>query len=336
MRKKVIIGISGGIDSAISAFLLKEKGYEVIGLTLLLNEEQDLENARRIAQILGINLIVKDLISAFKEKVISPFLKEYSVGRTPNPCAMCNRYIKFPELYKQACLLNADEIATGHYAITKKKPFGLFKGKDPIKDQSYFLSLVDIKYLERTIFPVGHLTKVEVKNLARKIGIDRFTSFKGSQDICFIKGSFRDFIKRNLGSKLKKGLIRDTSGKKLGEHDGIGLYTVGQRRRLRIAAGKRQYIVKLDPLKNEIIVGSYEDLIRERFIVTEVNWLTPIQKNMEGEVKIRYHTPPSKAKFTLLNGSAEVSLFSPIPAITPGQVATFYLGDQVIWGGIIA
>ncbi len=336
MTKRVVIGISGGVDSAVSAFLLKEKGYEAIGLTFILIEEQDLTNARKVAQKLGINLIEKNLISTFKEKVINPFLKEYSLGRTPNPCALCNKYIKFPELYKEASRLGADKIATGHYAITREKPFGLFKGRDPHKDQSYFLSLVEEKYLKKTIFPVGEFTKEEIKNLARKIGIDKFVSFKGSQDVCFIREGLKNFIRKKLGNKLKKGVIKDTSGEKLGEHDGISFYTIGQRRRLNIATGKRRYIVKIDPIKNEIIVGDLKDLLKDRFMVKEINWLVPLEKSMEGEVKVRYHTPPSKAKFIFLNGTAEVLLHSPISAIAPGQIATFYLNDQVIWGGIIA
>lgn len=335
LREKVVIGLSGGVDSAIAAFLLKEEGYEVIGVNFILSENHSPIGARDICKRLGLELLEFDFTSQFKAEVVNYFLKEYLEGRTPNPCAICNRRIKFLKLWEIANSLGASYIATGHYSIVKRDPFGLFKGKDPKKDQSYFLSLVDRKLLEKTLFPLGEKTREWVLKKAHDLGIAHIVSFKGSQDICFIKGSFREFIKSELRDRLKRGVIRDKWGKVLGEHEGIALYTIGQRRRLNIATGVRQYIVSLDARKNEIVIGSLEDLLKNEFLVSQVNWLCE-ERKLEGEVKIRYHTPPYKAyAIPYLNGEVKVILREPVPAITPGQVATFYVGEQVIWGGII-
>jgi len=335
MRHRVVIGLSGGVDSGVSAFLLKEEGFDVIGVTFILNKGQDIERVRKIAKVLDADLKEVNLINDFEQKIINYFLEEYSKGRTPNPCALCNRLIKFPELLKQAISLNADFISTGHYALIRREPFGLLKGKDPKKDQSYFLSLVDREILRKTIFPLGERSREEVINLAKKIGIDKFVSFKGSQDVCFIEGSFRNFIKKTLRDKLKRGLIKDLSGKTLGEHEGIALYTVGQRRRLNVATGIRQYVVALDAENNEVIMGKFEDLLRKDFIVNNVNWFID-ESEIQGEVKVRYHTPPSEARaIPIGSGRVKVILKEPLAAITPGQLATFYIKDQVVWGGII-
>lgn len=332
---KVIIGISGGADSGVSAFLLKEKGYEVVGVNFILSENHSSQKARQIARILNIEFMEVDISQEFKQKVIDYFLEEYLKGRTPNPCAICNRKIKFSKLWEIAETMGADYIATGHYARVNRNPFGLFKGIDSKKDQSYFLSLVERRFLEKAIFPLGEKTREWVLNMADKLGIKHIVSSKGSQDVCFIDGSFRDFIKDRLRNELKRGLIKNKSGKILGEHEGIALYTIGQRRRLNISTGTRQYIISLDPIRNEIILGDYEDLIKTEFIVKKVNWLCE-RKEVEGKVKIRYHTPPFKAfAIPISDDEVKVLLKEPATAVTPGQIATFYLEDQVIWGGII-
>lgn len=333
--EKVVIGISGGVDSAVSAFLLKKHGYEVTGVNFILSENHSSQKAKDIANILGINFIEVNLSSEFNKEIIAYFLEEYMMGRTPNPCAICNRKIKFSKLWEVAKSLGANYIATGHYAIVKRNPFGLFKGKDGKKDQSYFLSLVEKDLLERAIFPLGERTRDWVLTMASSLGIGHIVSSKGSQDICFISGSFRDFIKDKLKDNLKKGIIRSKSGEILGVHDGIALYTIGQRRRLSVATGRRQYIISLDPQKNEIVVGDLEDLMKREFIVKKVNWLDEIRE-IVGEVKIRYHTPPFKARaIPITEDSVKVILLEPALAVTPGQIATFYVENQVIWGGII-
>lgn len=335
IKEKVVIGLSGGVDSAISALILKDEGYEVIGVNFILSENHSPINAKDICKRLGLELLEIDLTSQFKTEVIDYFLKEYLEGRTPNPCAICNRRIKFLKLREIANSLGASYIATGHYAIVKRDPFGLFKGKDLKKDQSYFLSLVDRELLEKTIFPLGEKTRDWVLKKAHDVGIAHIISPKGSQDICFIRGSFRDFIKSKLGDKLKKGIIRNKWGKVLGEHEGIAFYTIGQRRRLNVATGVRQYIVSLNARRNEIIIGDLEDLLKSEFLVSQVNWLSE-KREVEGEVKIRYHTPPYKAyAIPSRENEVKVILKEPISAVTPGQVATFYVGEQVIWGGII-
>ncbi|MCS7233666.1 MAG: tRNA 2-thiouridine(34) synthase MnmA [Synergistetes bacterium] len=335
MTEKVVIGLSGGVDSAVSAFLLKEQGYDVVGVNFILSENHSSEKARKIASRLGINLLEIDLTSLFKTEVIDYFLGEYLEGRTPNPCAICNRRIKFLKLWELAESLGASYIATGHYAIVKRFPFGLFKGKDPKKDQSYFLSLVDRELLEKAIFPLGEKTREWVLKKAQDLGIADIISPRGSQDICFIEGNFREFIKDKLKDKLKKGVIRDISGKILGEHEGIALYTIGQRRRLGVATGIRQYIIALNAERNEVVLGALEELFKSEFKVKQVNWLSE-EKEVKGDVKIRYHTPPSKAlAVPVQDGRVKVVLEEPITAVTPGQVATFYSGNQVIWGGII-
>lgn len=334
-RERVLIGLSGGVDSIVSAYLLREQGFEVLGITFILHSKHDLERVRRLAEKLKIELIELDLSSNFEKGVINYFLEEYAKGRTPNPCAICNRHIKFLELDKQASLLGADYIATGHYARVSRNPLKLMKGKDPKKDQSYFLSLVKPEILKRALFPLGEMTREEVLEIAKSLNIDNIVNPKGSQDICFIEDSFRNFIKKALRDRLKKGIIRDSSGKVLGEHEGIALYTIGQRRRLNIATGKRQYVIALDPERNEVILGNPEDLLKEEFTVKEVNWLINEAK-LEGEIKIRYHTPPSKAiVLPIEKDRVKVILKEPIFAVTPGQLATFYIEDQVAWGGII-
>jgi tRNA-uridine 2-sulfurtransferase len=361
MKKKVVVAMSGGVDSSVAAYLLKEQGYEVIGLFMSLGaclEKMapkrkaccsifDAQDARKVADLLDIKFSVLDFKAEF-EQIINYFCSEYNSGRTPNPCIRCNQYLKFGKLMDYADKLGADFIATGHYArITPEgKYYLLKKGLDKTKDQSYVLFPLTQKRLARVLFPLGELTKPEVRRLAKKIDLP-VKDKPESQEICFVPGNdYRNLIKQRLPHRLKEGVVKDTSGKVIGHHQGFQLFTIGQRHGLGIALGVPAYVTQIIPETNTVILGAKETVYKTTFLVDEVNWISlfdetikPVKTSagwLETEIKIRYLHKQSKAKIKFLdNNQIEVKFDEPQWAITPGQAAVFYLGDIVLGGGWI-
>jgi len=356
IKQKVVVAMSGGVDSSVAAALLKEQGHEVIGVTMQIWRKRDerqetclpagkagdeksccsvsaVEDARRVADKLGIPYYVLNFRDIFKKAVIDDFIREYNNGHTPNPCVRCNRFVKFDALLKKVRGLGADFIATGHYARVERNngSYLLKKGIDKKKDQSYFLYPVSQEALSRTIFPVGGLTKAEVRGLARKFGL-KVADKKESQEICFVEGSIGDFF------KPQKGDIIDMKGKVVGTHKGYQLYTVGQRRGLGLSRPNPAYVVKIDAKSNKITIGDKGDVYGDDLTVGQMSYIyvNRLTSPMGAKVKIRYNSPETDAEIMPLSqGKVRVMFKEPQFAITPGQSAVFYDGDNVIGGGII-
>lgn len=347
--EKVAVAMSGGIDSSLAAALLKEKGHHVMGVTMLVHRENEFDasssfinHARRVADALDIPHYVIDLKDIFHEKVIAPFGEEYRMGRTPNPCVRCNRYIKFDALSKQATSLGARYFATGHHArVVQDDNSGrilLRKGVDREKDQSYFLCALTQEQLHRAIFPIGHLTKKEVRAIAgeKKIPIIRRPE---SQDICFIPdNNYAEFLKDFIPQASQPGPILDERGNILGNHRGIMNYTIGQRRGLGIAASEPRYVIAIEPKNNAIIVGRRENALGDELVAADINWVS-IDRPTEpitAKAKIRYRHPEADVIITPVDkDSVYVKFKEPQLAITPGQAIVFYDGDKVLGGATI-
>lgn len=346
--------MSGGVDSSTAAGLLKERGYEVIGATMRIWKEMDgekspyrccgvadVEDARRVAQQLGIPFYVLNLEEEFEKEVIQYFCKEYGEGRTPNPCILCNSKLKFGIFLEKALALEADFFATGHYARSvfdqEAERYLLKKGLDQGKDQSYVLFSLTQSQLRHTLFPLGECQKEEVRRKALQLGL-RVHDKPESQEICFIReDSYHPFLSERLKETLKPGPILDREGNFLGRHKGIPFYTIGQRRGLGLAAGKPFYVVRIDAEKNAIVVGEERDVCHDKFTVDSVNWMAcQPTSSFPAWVKIRYGHPGSEALlFPAEEDRVEVRFKSPQKAITPGQAAVFYHGETVIGGGWI-
>lgn len=345
MKKRVIVGLSGGIDSSMAAYLLKKRGYEVIGLYLDLNvgnNKQKIKTVKDIAQHLNIELRIKNLANFFKQRIIDNYINSYLKALTPNPCIRCNKFIKFKALYEQMLKIKAHYIATGHYVrIIHKGPEGsyfLSKARDKSKDQSYFLYRLKNKELSKVIFPLGKLTKKQVKEKAKKIGLDKFPK-KESQEICFIPEKKQsEYFESRYNIKPAKGDIINIEGDKIGEHKGFMLYTIGQRKGLGIAYKEPLYVVGINAEKNIIVAGCKEDLYRKSFKISKVTFVQekPPAKEFIAKVKIRYRHKESKAVIKQHSKSIwQVEFSRAQRAITPGQSAVFYDGKNVIGGGII-
>jgi len=343
IKGKVVVAMSGGVDSSVAAALLKEKGYDVIGVTMQLwpdNGRSDgccslsaVEDARRVAAQLKIPYYVLNFRDIFKKHVINNFISEYNRGRTPNPCVVCNERIKFDALLKKAKALGARYLATGHYAriVKERGGYSLKKGRDPEKDQSYFLYPLSQKALSMTLFPLGDMTKSEVRDIARSLGL-KVADKKESQEICFVEGSYKGLF------NPKEGDIVDRSGKLVGKHKGYQLYTVGQRRGLGISGEKPSYVVKIDPKRNKITVGNKGDVYGDDLLAGKLNLFNTglISRPITVKARIRYKSPAAEAKLMPLNkGKLRVMFKSPQFAITPGQSIVFYKGNKVLGGGII-
>ncbi len=334
--EKVLLAMSGGIDSSVAAYLLREKGMAVEGVFFILfDEPANIDLAKQTANFLNIKLHIEDLREQFKADVITPFFEGYKRGITPNPCVICNRKIKFPLLKQLAERVNAMYIATGHYARIVKKnnlPF-LMKGIDNKKDQSYFLYGIERALLSHLIFPLGDHTKNHVREIAEKVGIPSKVA-EESTEVCFLKDKrYYESIR-----PLKAGpIIEMSSGKIIGQHRGIHLYTIGQRKRLGIASPHPLYVIKIEPSENAVYVDSKEKAFMREFVVDELNWLWDIEKEeFICGVKIRYAMNPEKATVTLINKDRATVVFDkPQFAPTPGQSAVFYNGDMVLGGGVI-
>jgi len=355
-NNKVVVAMSGGVDSAVAAFLLREKGYEVIGITMQVwpNDSLDdmgkksccslsaVEDARRVADLLDIPFYVLNFREIFEEKVIQYFMQEYLDGKTPNPCIACNRFIKFEELLKRALQLEAFYIATGHYAAISRdrseERYALYRAADTLKDQTYALYSLTQYQLEHTLMPLGDYTKVQIREIAKKIGL-KIAGKPDSQEICFVPDqNYGKFIESRLCKKIEQGNFVDLEGNILGVHKGIVNYTIGQRKGLGISGQEPYYVVRLDIEKNRVVLGRNKDVFSKRVLVKDINVIASkmLADSFDCTVKIRYGVKESSAFVHRLNDDTlEVLFEEPQRAATPGQAAVFYDGRRVLGGGTI-
>jgi tRNA-specific 2-thiouridylase len=354
---RVAVAMSGGVDSSVAAALLREQGHEVFGITMRvwnpspLPAEQEgascagdssdhVADARRVADQLGIPLFVVDFQEEFRRLVIDDFVGEYYHGRTPNPCVRCNRTVKFGLLLDKARELGAEYLATGHYARIERGDDGFFhllKGDDPRKDQSYFLFALTQEQLSRSLFPLGGLTKPEVRAIASRIGL-RVAEKGESQEICFIPDDdYVRFLEAEKGSGLLSGDIVDSQGSVLGSHCGTYRYTVGQRRGLGIAWREPLYVLGVDAERRQVVVGSKEELYRDGLTAVRMNWFMPTPATeFDASCKIRYRHQPVACRVLPLPGNrVEVRFLEREKSVTPGQAVVFYDNDRVVGGGWI-
>jgi tRNA-specific 2-thiouridylase len=360
--KKVIVAMSGGVDSSVAAALLVKQGFDVVGIFMrfwsapeegqgpALNKCCSFEayaDARRVAQKLGIPIYTLNMKVPFKKLVVDYFLKEYQSGRTPNPCVECNRFIKFGELLRKAKALGADYVATGHYARLRREDgrWKLLKGKDREKDQSYFLYTLTEEKSKHILFPVGDYTKPQVRQMAKKFGL-LVHAKKDSQEVCFVGASLKNFLKKYFppkadppwAEKVKSGkIVEMESGKVLGSHDGLPFYTIGQRRGLKLGGGP-WYVVKIDTKKNILLVSSdQKKLLAKEMAVTKVNWISGSAPKLplRAQVKIRYKHKEAPCVIKKSKNNYKIIFTKSQRAVTPGQSAVFYRGDEVFGGGII-
>ena len=351
---KVVVAMSGGVDSSVAAALLKQQGYEVIGVMLRLWSELGKEDsnrcctpdsmalARRVAAKLDIPFYAVDVKDLFRSTVVQTFLDGYAQGVTPNPCLVCNRQIKWDYLLKHALALSADYLATGHYArkrTTKDGQQELLRAVDQSKDQSYVLHVLTQEKLARALFPVGEYPKSEIRNLALTFGLPAATR-TDSQDLCFLAGEdYRDFLRRNAPEIGRPGPIVTRDGRTLGEHQGLADYTIGQRKGLGVSSPVPLYVLAKDATTNTLIVGVEDELGSLELTAVDVNWIAgePPSSPFRAQVKTRYTAKESQALVTPLEGNkAEVRFEVPQRDITPGQAAVFYHEDIVLGGGLIA
>jgi tRNA-uridine 2-sulfurtransferase len=345
-KPKVVIAMSGGVDSSVTAGLLVEQGYEVQGVSLRMWEGRlgprvcsDYRGAKEIAEFLGIPHELLDLRSQFVETVVKPFAQDYIRGRTPNPCIACNRDFKLGTLLQWAKQQQADYVATGHYARIKRDnasgQTSLLRGVDEAKDQSYFLFALSQDQLAHTIFPLGHMHKNQVREKARRFGLS-VADRPESQDICF--GDYKALVQSHADAKdLGAGDIVDRSGKVLGRHNGIHSLTIGQRRGLGIAAPKPSYVIDIDHASKRVVVGSKSELACSGLTMERMNWLEPpVAQVFEAQVQIRYRSPAIPSVIHLKeNNSCQVRFNEPYPGVTPGQAAVIYDAEKLLGGGWI-
>lgn len=341
-QKTVVVAMSGGVDSSVTALLLQQQGYKVIGLTGKMTDTTSantvVQNAKRVADMLGIELIVFNTIDRFQEKVIDYFVNSYKLGKTPNPCIMCNQYVKWGILFDYATeILDADYFATGHYADIRNIDgfYKLYPAKDEHKDQLYFLYRLNQKHLSKTLFPLYHYEKAQVKQIAKDFNLPPKDS-KESQDICFIQKpvTTKSFLIDKFG--VKKGDFIDIlTGKKWGEHEGAYRYTIGQRKGIGIAAPYPLYVIDIDAQKNIVYLGREDDNYRKTLKLVDLNWSYPIQKReFDAWVKIRYNMPHQKAHVSVFDDFVDIEFFEPVNSVTNGQSCVIYdLNDKHLIGG---
>ena len=347
-NRRVVVAMSGGVDSSLAAALLKEADYEVIGVTMQIwppdkqafgggGSIEAVEDAKKVAHKLGIPHYVMNFRDIFAQRVIADFCQEYSQGRTPNPCIRCNQYIKFDALLQRTKELDADLLATGHYARIEQSPDGyrLLRAVDRSKDQSYFLYTLTQRELQHLLLPVGDHHKVEVRRLAAELELPT-ANRRDSQDICFIPDNdYRAFVAQYIPPK--SGDIIDTKGKVLGKHHGLTHYTVGQRQGLGLASNERLYVLKIDAPGNRLVVGTEDRLSSDRLYASNLSWVSgkAPHEPINITAKIRYQSPEAAAELHLDGETAEVNFHQPQKAIAPGQAVVFYQGNAVLGGGII-
>lgn len=353
--EKVIVAMSGGVDSSIAAYLLHKEGYRVIGVSMSFgihasNDEitpgrccsiEDAADAQKVAIQAGFPFYTLNFRSGY-EQLVEYFCDEYSRGRTPNPCIKCNEWLKFGRLWEYGKSIDCKYIATGHYSRIEHRNgrWVLKRAVDSTKDQSYVLFALSQEVLSRTLFPLGEMQKKRVRALARDINL-AVKNKAESQDICFVpEGDYRRLLKERIPRQIQSGFIRDTSGKILGRHEGIQFYTIGQRRGLGIATGKPMYVVAINAPDNEVIVGESSELYRDEISVSGLNWVSipppNIGRKIQAHIKIRYtHTPVKGTVHVEAPSKVRVVFSTPQRAVTPGQAAVFYDGDDVLGGGWI-
>src|SRR6202142_316303 len=349
---KVVVAMSGGVDSSVAAVLLKQQGYEVVGMMLRLWSEPGKEDsnrcctpdamglARRVAAKLDIPFYVIDGKEVFRNTVVNYFLEGYACGETPNPCLICNRQIRWEFLLNHALALGADYMATGHYVKIKdeggKKK--LFRAVDHFKDQSYVLHVLNQEKLKCALFPVGDYPKPEIRKIAESFGLPT-ASRHDSQDLCFLAGDdYRNFLQRNAADMLKPGKITRRDGEVVGEHNGLANYTIGQRKGLAVSSAVPLYVLGKDAVANTVIVGTQDELGSRELIAKDVNWISgeAPKESFRAEVKIRYTAKEAEALVRPLDdGQVKVQFDAPQRDITAGQAAVFYQGDLLLGGGII-
>jgi tRNA-specific 2-thiouridylase len=348
----VVVAMSGGVDSSAAAAALLDEGWRVMGVTFRMWEEglqpaparcsvHAVEAAAQAALQLGIEHAVIDLRERFQGRVVEPFARDYLRGRTPNPCVECNRWIKFPTLIEVAEELGTDAVATGHYARTCLDETGsyiLMRAVALAKDQSYVLYGLGVEQLSRCLLPNGGKSKGEVKEVASSFGLTA-PGMEESQDICFLcGGDYREFVARFHPEAAAPGPIQDIAGRKLGEHRGIAFYTVGQRRGLGVSAPFPLYVTALDPARQAVIVGNREEVPGRWLRAVESHWTKgePPAERFEAEAMVRYNTTPETCRVEVIEGGFELSFAAKVWALTPGQHAVLYRGDELLGGGVIA
>lgn len=353
---RVVVAMSGGVDSSVAAALLVEQGYEVVGMMMRLWSEpgngghiaanrcctiDQMTDARRVADQLGIPFYVLDVQEKFRQNIVQYFIEQHELGRTPNPCIECNRQIRFTYLLNQALALDANYLATGHYARVAETAVGyqLRQGVDAHKDQSYVLHVLRQEHLAHVLFPVGAYTKNEVRALAQKFKLP-VAAKHDSQDLCFLAdGDYRRFLREYSDKVSRPGPILNLAGETLGQHEGLAFYTIGQRKGLGVATSEPVYVVRKDVAANALVVGSRAELGRTSLWVHDVNWVSgnPSRSPIVAQVKIRYKAVALDAVVEVVaNGRIQVQFHEPVLGVTPGQGAVFYDGDICLGGGMIA
>ncbi|BCN31596.1 tRNA 2-thiouridine(34) synthase MnmA [Anaeromicropila herbilytica] len=355
-KKKVVIGMSGGVDSSVAASLLKEQGYDVIGVTMQIWQDEDnetkeeqggccglsaVDDARRVAETLEIPYYVMNFKKEFKEKVMDYFVAEYQQGRTPNPCIACNRYVKWESLLKRSLDIGADYIATGHYARVVQLENGRYtlkKSATAAKDQTYALYNLTQYQLSHTIMPVGEYTKDQIREMAKEINL-RVANKPDSQEICFIPDNdYAKFIEENTDTKIQKGNFVNTAGEVVGKHKGITHYTIGQRKGLNLSLGHPVFVVEIRPETNEVVIGTSNEVFSDKLYANQLNFMSieDLEGDMKVTAKIRYSHQGADCIIRKVGEDKLECVFTePQRAITPGQAVVFYDGEYVVGGGTI-